>query len=126
MCTQSLLSGIVSPGKDDMNLLCPLKTLSFSPLYPVKMTLQAYVFFPMEKKMHLERLKWLWERIHIQERIQNGGHKSALWILGKAEEEFRVFPFLCSCSMLCNDWKSIFPLTTEISSKVSTVPKLKG
>lgn len=28
---------------------------------------------------------WLWERIHVQERIQKGGHKSALWILGKAE-----------------------------------------
>lgn len=75
-------------------------------------------------KTHLERLKWLWERIHIQESIQNGGHKSALWVLDTAEEEFRLSPFLCSCSMLGNDWKKSLP--TEISSKVSMVPKLRG
>ena len=60
-------------------------------------------------KTHLERLKWLWERICTRERIQNGGHKSALWILGKAEEEFRLSLLLCSCSMLCNGWKKCLP-----------------
>lgn len=77
---------------------------------------------PSNGKTHLERLKWLWERICIQESIQNGGHKSALRVLGMAEEEFRLSPFLCSCSMLGNDWKKSLP--TEISSKVSMVPKL--
>lgn len=118
-------------GKFEMNLLCPAKILSPSPLSSVKTTLQAHLIpkcvFPMEKKTHLEMLSWLWERIHVQERIQKGGHKCALWIWARQKEEgSRLSPFLCSCPMLCKDWKSVFPITTERSRKVATVPKLRG
>lgn len=77
-------------------------------------------------KRHLETLKRLWERMHVEERIQRGGHESALWILGTAEEELRPPPFLCSCSMLCRDCEGISPLTAERSSRASAVPKLRG
>lgn len=125
MCTHSLLRRMLPEGKKKwvccahLKYFLPLLYTQLRHMFNAQMCLS-------NGKTHLERLKWLWERIRIQERIQNGGHKSALWILGKAEEEFRLSPFLCSCSMLCNDWKSVFPLTAEISSKVSMVPKLRG
>lgn len=69
-------------------------------------------------KTHLEKLQWLWERMSIQERIQNGGHKCAPWIPGTAGEELGPVPFLCSCSTLCDGWEDAFPLPTAISSNV--------
>lgn len=72
-------------------------------------------------------LNWLWERIHVQERIQKGGHKCALWILGKAERRrVQAVSFSVQLPRAVQGLKNLFPLTTERSRKVSTVPKLRG
>lgn len=53
-------------------------------------------------------LNWLWERIHVQERIQKRGHKCASWIWARQKEEgSRLPPFLCSCPVLCKDCEKV-------------------
>lgn len=70
---------------------------------------------------------WLWERIHVQERIQKGGHKCALWIFGQGRKKKGPGCLLfCAAAPCCaRTEKNLFPLTTERSRKVSTVPKLR-
>lgn len=86
--------------------------------------------FPMGKKnpSHLEMFNWLWERIHVQERIQKGGHKCALWILGKAERRrVQAVSFSLQLPRAVQGLKKISShSTTERSRKVSMVPKLRG
>lgn len=98
-------------GKFEMSLLCLAEIFSPQWRWHSKHMFNTQMCLSNGKKnqtpTHLEMLKWLWERIHVQERIQKGGHKCALWILGKdfeKEEGSRLSPFLCSCPMLCMDW----------------------